>query len=234
MSWAVADVMTKDIVVVGPQAGFKECVDLLLLHGVSALPVVNGEGKLLGIVSEADLLAKEEQRGAKRPRVGLIRRQRRHASGRTASDVMSSPAIAIGPAASVPEAARLMHRERVKRLPVIDAEGRLVGIASRSDLLKTFMRSGESIRSEVADQVLKKTLFIDPKDIGVEVEDGLVRLSGELETKSLTDLVVRLVERVEGTVGVDSKLTYRLDDTSLRVGLPPSALQLSAQERRPE
>lgn len=233
MSWAITDVMTKEVVVVGPQVGFKECVNMLRLHRVSALPVVNGDGKLVGIVSEADLLAKEEQRGAKRPWIGLIRRQSRHASGRTASDVMSSPAITIGPAASVPEAARLMHRLRVKRLPVIDAEGRLVGIVSRYDLLKTFMRSGESIRREIADQVLKKTLFIDPKSIDVEVEDGLVGLSGEVETKSLADVVVRLVERVEGTVGVDSKLTYRLDDTSLRAELPPGAMQLSVQERRP-
>jgi CBS-domain-containing membrane protein len=231
MSWTVTDVMTKDVVAVGPGAGFKECVRLLRVHRISALPVISKDCKLLGIVSEADLLAKEEQRGSEPGGFNLGGNGRR-ASAWTAEDLMTSPAIAVGPAASVPEAARLMHRRRIKRLPVIDAEGRLVGIVSRSDLLKTFMRSDESIRREVADQLLRKTLFIDPNEISVEVNDGLVRLSGELETKSLADLVVRLVERAEGTVGVDSNLTYRFDDSSLHVGLPSNALQLSAQERR--
>src|ERR1700730_5311293 len=168
MSWTVADVMTRDVVAVGPGAGFKECVRLLRVHGISALPVITKDRKVLGIVSEADLLAKEEQRPS---RVGgLLRsRQTRPASARVASAFMTSPVIAIAPEASVRRAAQIMHMQRVKRLPVIDVEGRLVGIVSRPDLLKTFMRSDESIRREVADQVLKKTLFIDPKDVGVEV-----------------------------------------------------------------
>ncbi len=223
--------MTKDVVTVDPDTNFKDCVNLLRLHGISALPVVNKDGLLLGIVSEFDLLAKEAERGAK-PTTGGGRFKRKLAAGRTAAYVMTSPAIAIGPDASIAEAARRMHRERVKRLPVVDGTGKLIGITSRFDLLKPFMRSDESIRKEVVDHVLSKVLVIDPKALDIEVRSGLVSLNGELETKSLADLVVRLVESVEGTVGVDSKLTWKLDDTHLGVEPPAGALQLSADERR--
>lgn len=231
MAWTVRDVMTTDVVTVDPDTNFKDCVNLLRLHGISALPVVNRDGLLLGIVSEFDLLTKEAERGAKPSIDGIGRRKRRLAAGRTAAYVMTSPAIATHPDASIAEAARLMHRERVKRLPVIDDKGKLIGITSRFDLLKPFMRSDESIRKEVVDQVLSKVLVIDPKALDVEVRSGLVSLGGQLETKSLADLVIRLVESVEGTVGVDSKLTWKLDDTHLGVELPPGALQLSADER---
>jgi CBS domain-containing protein len=229
MSWTVADVMTKEVVIVGPETPFKDCLELIRIHGVSALPVLSESGNVLGIVSEADLLTKEEVRDARQSR---IRIERSKASARTAANAMTSPAITIGPMASVPETARLMRKAHVKRLPVVDAHGKLVGITSRIDLLKTFMRSDESIRKDIADEVLRKTLFIDPKTVEVDVTDGLVRLGGQLETKSLANLVVRMVERVEGTVGVDSKLTYRFDDSKLRMELPPRALQLSAQERQ--
>jgi CBS-domain-containing membrane protein len=208
MSWTVADVMTKEVVAVGPQTQFKDCIDLIRIHEVSALPVVSEEGIVLGIVSEADLLVKEEGRDGK---AAPARKGRATAAARTAADVMTSPAITIGPTASVPEAARLMHRAHIKRLPVVDAAGKLIGIASRFDLLKTFMRSDESIRRDVAVDVLEKALFIDPKTVDISVTQGLVRLAGQLETKSLANLVVCMVERVEGTVAVESKLTYRFD-----------------------
>jgi CBS domain-containing protein len=229
MSWTVADVMTREVVIAEPQTPFKDCLDLIRIHAVSALPVVSEDGSVLGIVSEADLLAREELRDARPARIPIGRSK---SSARTAADVMTSPAITIAPTASVPEAARLMRKTHVKRLPVVDAYGRLIGIASRIDLLKTFMRSDESIRKDIADEVLRKTLFIDPKTVEVDVTDGLVRLGGQLETRSLANLVVRMVERVEGTVGVDSKLTYRFDDSKLHLDLPPRALQLSAQERQ--
>jgi CBS-domain-containing membrane protein len=232
MGWSIADVMTKDVVVATPETGFKKCVDLMRLHGVSALPVVNNGGCLLGILSEADLLVKEEERGARPPAIDLARRRRRLAAGRNAGDMMTSPAVAVGPGATVSQAARLMHAKRVKRLPVVDAQGRLIGIVSRADLLKTFLRSDEAIRRDIADKVLRGTLSVDPKTIEVQVTDGLVSLRGELESRSLADLVVRYVANVEGTIAVDSKITYRLDDSGLRLDHPPRALQLSAQERK--
>ena len=231
MSWTVADVMTRDVVAVGPDEDFKTVAKLMHLHEVSALPVVDHDGKLVGIVSESDLLAKERERGANRPLLGLRWSEDNLAAARTAGDVMTSPAICIAPDASIPEAARLMYREAVKRLPVIDQKGDLLGIVSRADLLKTFTRSDESIRRDVIEDVFKKSLFIDPRTVHVEVANGLVRLTGELESKSLAKLLVQMVGRVEGTVAVDSKLTSRLDDSKIHVDQPPRALQLSADER---
>lgn len=234
VSWTVADVMTKSVAVVRPDTDFKTCVRLLRANRISALPVVDqAGGQVLGIVSESDLLAKERGRGENPPFLGIRWQGGSTAEGRTAGDVMTTPAICIRPSAAIPEAARLMHREAVRRLPVIDANGKLIGIVTRTDLLKTFMRSDESIESDIVDNVLKKALFIDPKAVTVEVRDGLVRLGGELETKSLCDLVVRMVQRVEGTVGVESSLSYRLDDGRLRLEAPAGALRLSAQERSP-
>jgi CBS domain-containing protein len=230
MSWTVADVMSKDVVVVLPDEDFKSCVKLMNLHEVSALPVVDRDGKALGVLSESDLLAKERERGARRPMLG-IHWGEDDGSGRTAGDMMTAPAICIGPTASIPEAARLMYREAVKRLPVVDAEGVVIGVVSRADLLKTFIRSDESIRRDVIDDVIKKALFIDPKTVHVDVTNGLVRLSGELESKSLCNVLVRMAQRVEGTVGVDSTLRYRLDDSHIHAENAPQALQLSADQR---
>jgi CBS domain-containing protein len=228
MAWNVGDVMTKEVVTVGPQTDFKACVDLLRTRGVSALPVVEGD-YVLGIVSEHDLLLKEEDRGSA---AHLKRRETIQARGRTAGDVMHSPALCVGLGASLAEAARLMHKRAVKRLPVLNAGGRLVGIVSRSDLLKTYLRSDESIRREICVDVLEKEMWIDIRAMQVEVKDGVVGITGELETKSLADLVTRLVGSVEGVVGVDSKLTARLDDTHLKPQMPPNAARFSASERQ--
>lgn len=228
MAWTVGDVMTREVVTVGPETDFKTCVDLLRINGVSALPVVEG-GYVLGMVSEHDLLLKEEDRGSG---VHLRRRELNQARGRTAGDVMHSPALCVGLGASLTEAARLMHRRAVKRLPVLDARGKLVGIVSRHDLLKTYLRSDESIRREIRVEVLQKEMWIDNRAMDVDVKDGVVALVGEVETKSLADLVTRMVGSVEGVVGVDSRLAFRLDDTHVKPELPPNALQLSASERQ--
>ncbi len=229
MAWTVSDVMTKEVVTVGADTDFKTCVDLLRVHGVSAVPVVDGD-YVLGIVSEFDLLLKEESRDSV---AHLARRQGRQAKARTAAEVMSSPALCVGVGASLAEVARLMHKRAVRRLPVVDAAGRLVGIVSRPDLLKVFLRSDESIRREVVEDLIEKTLWIDHRAVEVEVRAGVVVLTGELETKSLTELVARRVAAVEGVVGVDGRLGFRLDDTHLKPELPPQALQLSASERQP-
>jgi CBS domain-containing protein len=213
VSWTVGDVMTKEVVTVEVETDFKSCVDLLRVHGISAMPVVEGDF-VLGIVSEFDLLLKEESRD---PVTHLKRGQVSQANGRLAGDVMTHPALCIGPGASITDAARLMHKRAVKRLPVVDEHGRLVGIVSRHDLLKAFLRSDESIRREVAEDLLAKALFIDNGAVGVDVQDGVMTLTGELETKSLADLVTRLASSVDGVVGVDSRIQFRLDDTGRNV-----------------
>ena len=223
--------MTEDVVVVEPDDDFKTCVRLLRLHRISALPVVDPQTRrLIGVVSESDLLAKERERNLKPTLTG--RWMAEHViAARNARDVMTSPAIAISPAASLPDAARLMHRKGVKRLPVVDESGGVVGIVSRADLLKTFMRTDEAIRRDIVDDLLMKSLSIDPAGVDVKVDRGVVQIRGELESKSLAELVVRMIGRLEGIVGVESGLTYRFDDSRLRVEVPAGAFQLSAQER---
>ncbi len=231
VKWTVADVMTRNVVVVGPDTDFKTCVRRMQEHKVSALPVVDQDRKLVGIVSEADLLAKERRRGERRRLLSATSEEDGQAAGRTAGQVMTSPAICISPDASIPQAARLMYREAVKRLPVVDAGGVVVGIVSRADLLKTYVRSDDAIKRDIVSDVITRALFIDPKAVDVEVADGVVKLSGELETRSLSRLLIELAQRVEGTVAVESELKWRFDDSRLRVEKPPRSLQLSADER---
>jgi CBS domain-containing protein len=227
MTWTVRDVMTKEVVTVTADTDFKTCVDLIGSKGVSALPVVDG-AFVLGIVSEHDLLLKEESHS---PGAQMKRSEADRAQGRTAGDVMHFPALCVGLDATLAEAARLMHKRSVKRLPVVDAAGRLVGIVSRHDLLKAFLRSDEAIRREICEDVLENALWIEPGSVEVTVRDGVVTLVGELETRSLIDMVDRLVGAVEGVVGVDPRLSFRFDDTNTRTPLPPMALHLSASER---
>ena len=149
----------------------------------------------------------------------------------TVSAVMTSPVVTVTPETTFKEVVRVLRRKRVSGLPVVDRYGQLVGIVTEADLLKTFTRSDESIRRDIIEEVLRKSLSIEPRTVRVDVYNGLVRLSGEVESRSLATLVVKMVERVEGTVAVDSKLTSRLDDTKVRVEPPARAFQLSADER---
>jgi CBS-domain-containing membrane protein len=124
-----------------------------------------------------------------------------------------------------------MHRKHVKQLPVVDAEGRLVGIVSRADLLQVFLRSDDSIAHEVREDLLHRTLVIDPMTVTVAVSDGVVRLDGEVETRSLALITARLVRAVEGVVAVESRLRWRVDDSHVKVPDYPLALHYSADER---
>lgn len=232
MSWNVAAVMTTDVVTVAPGAVYKEVVERLRDHRVSAVPVVDAERRVIGIVSEADLLLKEE-RPVSGPGGPLVHPHgdAARAEARSAAALMSSPAVTVGPEATLTEAARLMHRKHVKRLPVVDADGRLVGIVSRADLLQVFLRSDESIAKEVREDVLRHALATDPDSVGVTVEEGVARLEGQVETRSLARIAARLVRAVEGVVAVDNRLRWKLDDTVFEVPLHPLAPRYSADER---
>ncbi|HXF71051.1 MAG TPA: CBS domain-containing protein [Actinomycetota bacterium] len=219
--------MTTAVVTVSDSAPFKQIVRLLHEHRISALPVVDPEGRVVGVVSEADLLLKEEYEPPGEGKGGLIafgrkRRERRKATGLVARQLMTQPAVTVSPEATVQEAARLMHARRVKRLPVVDAEGRVVGIVSRADLLKVFLRSDEEIQKEVAERILYHTLWLEPGTIRAEVRDGIVHLEGTIEQRSMIPMVVALVQGVDGVVGVDNRLEYVVDDVSQRPTLPPT------------
>jgi CBS domain-containing protein len=232
MSWNVASVMTREVVTVAPEAAYKEVVARMQELRVSAVPVVDADRHVLGIVSEADLLLKEE-RPVPRPGGRLLdpHGSAAKATARDAAALMTSPALTVRPEATLTEAARLMHRNHVKRLPVVDGEERLLGIVSRADLLKAFIRSDESIAREVREELVERTLAIDPEALSVAVAAGVVRLTGELETRSLARILVRLASSVEGVVGVEDRLRWRLDDTDLGMPTPPLAIRYSAGER---
>ncbi|MGH2652411.1 MAG: CBS domain-containing protein, partial [Actinomycetota bacterium] len=178
MNRTVMDVMTRTVVTIDGSAPFKEVVRLMDEFRVSALPVVDEGRRVIGIVSQADLLWKEEQpaRRTGRPLFEGRRRRAGHkkAAASVAAQLMTTPVVTIERDASVAEAARLMNEKRVKRLPVVDAEGRIVGIVSRADLLQVFLRPDVRIRDEIVRSVIQEILSLDPSAFRVEVEEGRV------------------------------------------------------------
>jgi CBS domain-containing protein len=208
--------MTKDVVTVQSDTPYKQIAEILTERKISGVPVVDSEAHVLGVVSEADLLAKAEYPEAERRRRLLDRpgtaQARRRASAGVARDLMSAPAVTIDERTSIVRAAKEMDRHQVKRLPVVDELGRLVGIVSRRDLVKVFLRSDDDIRAEVATDVLDQTLSIAPSAVSVTVVDGVVTLDGTVDRKSLIPVAVRLTRAVDGVVDVVERLTYSFDD----------------------
>jgi CBS domain-containing protein len=216
MHQRVQDVMTTDVVCVRETTSYKELVELLTTRRVSAVPVVDDRGHVLGVVSEADLLLKRDQ--LVRPLIQLLsaprrRRERAKAQATVAAELMSRPAITIDPEATVAAAARRLHASQIKRLPVVDAVGRLVGIVSRVDL-KGFLRPDEELYSEIVEDVIFGDLFMAPSRFDVHVQDGVVVLQGSCERRSLIPVVVKAVAAVDGVVRVENRLGYDVDDLS--------------------
>jgi CBS domain-containing protein len=216
MQSLVQDLMTTQVVTVGPETPFKEIVARLAEHRVSAVPVVDDDGRLLGIVSEADLLLKEEHPDpdADLPLLWTRRRRAEHdkAAAAVARDLMTVAVVDITADVNAAEAARRMHAAKVKRLPVVDDLGRLVGIVSRGDLLKVFDRSDEAIRREIMDDVIAGEFLMDPTRFFIQVSDGVVVLQGRVERRSLLPYVLRAVHGVEGVVRVENRLSHDIDD----------------------
>jgi CBS domain-containing protein len=212
----VKDLMTTQVVTVGPATPFKEIVARLAEHRVSAVPVVDDAGYVLGVVSEADLLLKEEFPDPDHdiPLFWTKRRrlERDRAAATTARDLMSVAVVSIAPEATVAEAARRMHTAGVKRLPVLEEGGRLVGIVSRADLLKVFNRPDQAIRREIMDEVIVGEFMMDPNRFFIHVTDGVVVLQGQVERRSLLPSLVRAVHSVEGVVQVKNRLSFDIDD----------------------
>lgn len=203
----VSDVMTDTVVSVGQGASFKNIVALMAEWQISALPVTRGEGLVVGVVSEADLLPKEEFRDSDPTRYDEIRRLSdiAKAGAVTAGDLMTSPAVCVHADATVAQAARIMAQRRVKRLPVTDAEGALCGIVSRCDLLKVFLRTDREIADEVRREVVRP-LFPGEPSVTVAVDDGVVTLGGRVAEPALIRVATRLARAVEGVVDVHSEL----------------------------
>ena len=202
--YTVSDVMTHTVIAVGRDAPFKEIVELIDQWKVSALPVLAGEGRVIGVVSEADLLTKEEFRDTDEGDL----KTRAKAGGLTAGELMTTPAVTVHADAALTEAARIMARQHVKRLPVVDSVGLLQGVVSRSDLLKVFLRTDEQIAEEVRHGVLAQ-LPAGAEGLTVSVADGVVTLGGALPDRALVPVVARAVRAVEGVVDIRLDLSHR-------------------------
>ncbi|MFF8537950.1 CBS domain-containing protein [Streptomyces sp. NPDC015532] len=213
----VGDLMTTSVVKVRQDTGFKEIAKLLAEYDITAVPVVDDDERVVGVVSEADLLRKE---AAQLDPAGLLPTlrpgpdDRAKAEATTAEGLMNGPAVTARPQWTAVEAAQVMERHHVKRLPVVDEADRLVGLVSRADLLRVFLRGDSAIREEISGEVLLHTLGVAPGAITVRVVGGRVSLKGTVERRSLVPVVVRLCQSVDGVVDVSAELHHHLDDTS--------------------
>ncbi|MCY9787456.1 CBS domain-containing protein [Nocardiopsis sp. EMB25] len=217
----VRGVMTSQVVAVTEDAGYREVLEALVDHHVSALPVTDAEGRVVGVVSEEDLLHKEEFKGGDyvppprarlRAHLGVGGAARDKARATSAAELMTRPAVTVGPDNSVVEAARLMERRGVKHLPVVDGEKRLVGIVSRSDLLRVFLRGDSDIADEVRGEIAEVMNRARDEDPTATVTDGVVHLTGTVRLRSEAQELVRRAQRVEGVVSVDSSVDWHVDD----------------------
>ncbi|MGV9249843.1 CBS domain-containing protein [Streptomyces sp. NPDC003697] len=205
----VGDLMTSAVVSVRRDTSFKDIAEHLAEHDITAVPVVDDQGRPVGVVSEADLLWKQESQadpGGRLAAAHLPPAERAKAHALTAEGLMTAPAVTARPQWSVVEAARAMARHHVKRLPVIDDAGRLVGIVSRTDLLRVFLRRDLTIGEEITRDVLTRTLGLAPGTVTVQVTDGRVTLGGTVPQENLIPIAVRLSESVDGVVDVTNHL----------------------------
>ena len=217
METTVESVMTTDVVSVGERTPFKEIVETMRRGRVHAVPVVDADGRVTGIVSSGDLIMKEADPTAAEEE-HLLATPRRHrewrkASGTVAAELMSSPARTIRPEATVREAAREMHRHRVGRLPVVEPDaGTLVGIVSRSDILSVYERPDEEIEHDIRAELDRHPLGPRPADLEVSVERGRAHVYGRVALRSQIPALMHHVRRVEGVVSAQSHLTWDTDD----------------------
>jgi CBS domain-containing protein len=214
----VKQVMTRDVVVVTPETSLRDVAHVLASRGISGVPVCDRAGVPVGVVSKTDILHKEL--GGREERHPTVQRFAdklggdRRATARTAGEAMTHPVVVIEARASVAQAAKLMLAKRVDRLPVV-AGGKLVGIVTRTDLVRAFDRSDDEIANEIADDVLR-TLWLNPDDVKVVVQDGEVTLSGELPREADAKAVVGVTRGVPGVVDVHSQLTWQVSERELR------------------
>jgi CBS domain-containing protein len=212
----IEQLMTREPVAVGAETPLRDVAAILSERRISGLPVIGERLEVLGVVSEADIVAKEQGPEPLRGRLsGWLRTDRARArklAARTAGEAMSAPAITIAAGKSVAEAARLLATNGIKRLPVVDEDGTLVGIVTRADLVRAFARSDDEIERELREEVVLRSLWIDDSRLDVRVERGEVRLAGKLQNRSDVELLQRFAARVPGVVSVQSTLRWDWDD----------------------
>jgi CBS domain-containing protein len=217
----VRDVMTKSVLTVRQDAPLKDVARLLIDGGITGAPVVDEDGLLLGVVSEADFLVKEQgPMAARHRRLDALlggragrRAEQEKLAARTAGEAMSSPPITIGPGRPVREAAAIMTARAVNRLPVIH-EGRLVGIVTRSDHVRAYLRSDQELERTILDDVLLKSLWLDPASFRVSVVNGEATVTGHVERRSTASIVA--IGLVPGIVAVHAEIRWATDDREIQ------------------
>lgn len=218
----ISSVMSTDVATVRANTTFKDIVRALEQRDVSAVPVVADDGRILGVVSQSDLLVKEGDQDPAQPRAKSAWWHHRHEAehdprteATTAAELMSTPAITVTPAATVAFAARELTRHEIKRMPVVDENGTLVGIVSRKDLLTVFLRKDEDIQDDIVREVFDVGLGIPvgPGSVQVSVHDGKAILAGRVELRSQASLARDLTRHVDGVVEVVDTMEYRRDDS---------------------
>ena len=210
----IKDVMTAEVLTVRSTTPLKQAAVTLAEHGISGLPVVDPDGRVIGVLSEGDILYKEVggprrrslfERLVAAPPAGIELKL----SATTVGEAMTVPAVTIGQNRLVTDAANAMIDNGVNRLPVVDEDGVLIGIVTRADLVRAFVRSDEELAREIREEVIRRTLWLEPDAIQIEVHDGEVRLSGQVESKTDAELIPSFVQRVPGVTSVLSKLRWR-------------------------
>ncbi len=211
----VRNLMTTDVTTVGTDTPLRQVAETLAAQRVSGLPVVDQDDRVLGVVSEADILEKEAGPGDE-GRGGILGWLSGRSSdeldaklaARSAGEAMTQPAITIKPTTQVAEAASIMTEKGVNRLPVVE-DDKLVGIVTRADLVRAFTRPDHEIKHEIEEDVVLHRFWISPGSVTVTVADGEVTLMGEVETEDNAELLSRYVARVPGVVTLNSQLHWR-------------------------
>jgi CBS-domain-containing membrane protein len=219
----VRDVMTTSVITVQDETPLKEVARLLVEHGISGLPVRDTHGRVVGVVSEADFLMKETGPDAlpHRPLARVLGDSRQTQAWRakidatTAEEAMSAPAITVNPSATIAEAARLMTEKKVNRLVVIE-DDRLLGIVTRADLVRAYVRSDEELAETIRSEVLLRILWLDPAAFRVTVTRGVATVSGHVDRRSTSEIVASSIAMIPGIVGVNADITWSRDDAEIR------------------
>jgi len=200
----VKDIMTADVAAVRSDASYREMAALLRSRRVSGLPVIDAEGVVVGVVSETDLLERALDRRPDR----WPHHKHLTTAELTARHLMTRPAVTTSPDEAVAEVARLMSAHQLRRLPVVDAQGHLAGIVTRSDVLSVFSRPDKDIYREITQDVILDGFFTDPARFTVTVKDGVVTMAGEPGSIVLGRNIIDQTRHVEGVVAVRDRFSY--------------------------
>ena len=217
---SVEQLMTRDVITVSPETPLAEVARILVEKSISGLPVVDADGRVVGIVSEGDFLAREaghwseasidgkrEAKAARNPK----------ADARTAGEAMTSPVLTIEPFRAIRAVAEIMVTNHVNRLPVVDAEGRLLGIVSRADLVRAFVQSDAELEETIRKEVIIREMWLDPEKFEVKVVNGVAKVSGVVIKRSTAEVIGRLLAMVPGIVSVEASITWDIDDGGVTV-----------------